>query len=324
MEVISYPGPVQGIELHHLASGGSVPQVPARNRKIGEFLKELGLAETRGTGLPTIRRRMNENGSPEPRFDFDEGRTYFTATLPTHPRYRALHAIRESALAWATGNRNGAIDILNKAAKDQPGSGAIAGQIIEYAAYIDRFDLVEETLDRFETALNKTEVSQPYLRYATALVNKGEYQAARRILNLVPPASDYSDLVEAAILSKRAGDYKEAHRIFESVYSQVADDPRVVHEFAQTKLALARGTSPRDQTKRRLNRQVAELLRRAIQLTDDPVRKAWCWHDLASTLSWLREPRADVEGAYLQAISLMPEERIFSDAYRRWQSRQRR
>ncbi len=93
MEVTSYPGPVQGIERHHLA-GGVAPNAPARNRRIGELLKELGLAEERGTGIPKIRRYMSERGSPEPRFDFDEGRTYFTATLHAHPRYRALHARR--------------------------------------------------------------------------------------------------------------------------------------------------------------------------------------------------------------------------------------
>ena len=71
MEIISYPGPVQGIELEHLGAEGNVPPVPARNRRIGEFLKELRLAESRGTGLPKIRRKMQENGSPEPRFDFD-------------------------------------------------------------------------------------------------------------------------------------------------------------------------------------------------------------------------------------------------------------
>ena len=90
MEITSYPGPVQGIELHHLSSGGSVPNVPARNRKVGELLKELRLAEARNTGLPRMRRGMTENGSPEPLFDFDAGRTYFTVTLPAHPRHRAL------------------------------------------------------------------------------------------------------------------------------------------------------------------------------------------------------------------------------------------
>ena len=94
MEIISYPGPRQGIERRHLAPDGRVPPVPARNRRIGEFLKELRLAEGRGTGLPKIRRSMAENGSPEPQFDFDEGRTYFRVTLPAHPTHKTIHAVR--------------------------------------------------------------------------------------------------------------------------------------------------------------------------------------------------------------------------------------
>ena len=92
MTITSYPGPVHGIELDHFAKDGEVPSVPARNRKVGELLKELRLAESRGTGLPRMRRSMAANGSPEPRFDFDAGRTYFTATLPAHPRFAELRA----------------------------------------------------------------------------------------------------------------------------------------------------------------------------------------------------------------------------------------
>ena len=94
MTITSYPGPVHGIELDHFASGGAIPSVPARNRKVGELLKELRLAESRGTGLPRIRRSMAANGSPAPRFDFDAGRTYFAATLPAHPRFAELRARR--------------------------------------------------------------------------------------------------------------------------------------------------------------------------------------------------------------------------------------
>ncbi len=59
--------------------------MPPRNRRIGEFLKELRLAEGRHTGLSTLRREMSVNGSPQPFFDFDEARTYFCVTLPAHP-----------------------------------------------------------------------------------------------------------------------------------------------------------------------------------------------------------------------------------------------
>ena len=84
--VISYPGPVSGIEPSHLLPGAKANHaVQARNRRIGEFLKELGLAEGRLSGLPKIYAAMAQNGSPTPRFDFDEGRSYFQAVFPAHP-----------------------------------------------------------------------------------------------------------------------------------------------------------------------------------------------------------------------------------------------
>ena len=80
LEIISYPGPVAGIEPRHLVPDASLPPPPARNRRVGEFLSQLGLAEALWTGLPRIYRSMAENGSPAPRFDFDPGRTWFRAT----------------------------------------------------------------------------------------------------------------------------------------------------------------------------------------------------------------------------------------------------
>ena len=43
-----------------------------RNRRIGELLKELDLAEGRSTGVPKILRTMRKNGSPLPSFETDE------------------------------------------------------------------------------------------------------------------------------------------------------------------------------------------------------------------------------------------------------------
>lgn len=90
MTISSYPGPVPGVEAAHMEEGGSMPDVPARNRRIGEFLKELGLAEGRFMGLGKIRGAMAENGSPPPRFEFDQTRTYFTTVLPAHTAHLEL------------------------------------------------------------------------------------------------------------------------------------------------------------------------------------------------------------------------------------------
>lgn len=84
MTITSYPGPDISVRIDELNRGGVIAR-RYRNRRIGEFLKELRLTEGRGTGVPTIFKAMRDNGSPEPRFETDGGRTYFTVVLPIHP-----------------------------------------------------------------------------------------------------------------------------------------------------------------------------------------------------------------------------------------------
>jgi len=84
IEITSYPGPMPGLQKNHFEQQ-KVPAVPARNRRIGEMLKELRLAEARGTGIRKVFLAMANNNSPPPRYEFDEERTYFTVILPAHP-----------------------------------------------------------------------------------------------------------------------------------------------------------------------------------------------------------------------------------------------
>ena len=79
--VASYPGPDRSINLAALREGKAVAH-RYRNRRIGEFLKELELSEGRGTGIPKILHAMKRNGSPEPQFETDQDRSYFVARLP--------------------------------------------------------------------------------------------------------------------------------------------------------------------------------------------------------------------------------------------------
>lgn len=66
-----------------------------RNRRIGEFLKELDLTEGKATGFPVIRNAMKNNGSPEPEFFTDEERTIFQATLKIHPWFMEYHPVEQ-------------------------------------------------------------------------------------------------------------------------------------------------------------------------------------------------------------------------------------
>ena len=81
LAVLSYPGPDRSVKLDRLRQGRALSR-RYRNRRIGEFLKELELTEGRGTGIPKILKAMRENGSPEPVFEFDEDHSYFQVVLP--------------------------------------------------------------------------------------------------------------------------------------------------------------------------------------------------------------------------------------------------
>lgn len=103
IEITAYQGPVPGIAIEHLKPGGRIPDVPARNRRIGGFLKERGYAERRLTGVRKIRNSMETNGPPPPRFDFNPERTYFQVTLPAHPEFASISALEDAAHARAVG-----------------------------------------------------------------------------------------------------------------------------------------------------------------------------------------------------------------------------
>jgi ATP-dependent DNA helicase RecG len=320
MEIISYPGPPAGIKREDLTPGKTIPPVPARNRRIGDLLKELRLAEGRGTGIPKIQRKMQENGSPEARFDFDDERTYFRAILPVHPRYQALHALREAGHLWAIGDKEQAVAHLQRVFEKQASSGAIASQIIEYAFGLNNLDMARTALARFEKEVVRSEASQPYLTMARLLMDRDLINEASDILQRIPQVRTARENTEAAILKKRAGDLEGAHRLFAEAYAINPNDPQIIQEFAQTKIRLAKNLYGRrdSSVKKRLSREAAELLRKAIHLSDDQVRKAWCWYDLAKVLNWLREPTSEVEAAFLQAQALLPGEPRFKSAYEEW------
>ena len=84
--VLSYPGADRSIRMEDLQRGQAASR-RYRNRRIGEFLKELDLAEGRSTGVPKILRAMRDNGSPPPRFETDDDRTWFRVRLPAHPSF---------------------------------------------------------------------------------------------------------------------------------------------------------------------------------------------------------------------------------------------
>lgn len=86
MEILSLPGPDRSITDENLENRVLVSK-RYRNRRIGDFLKELDIVEGRNTGVPLILNSMKNNGSGLPVFETDEERSYFMVTLPIHPLF---------------------------------------------------------------------------------------------------------------------------------------------------------------------------------------------------------------------------------------------
>ena len=328
IDVTSYPGPVPGLSPKDLDTGAPVPPVPARNRRIGEYLKELKLAEQRGTGIPKIHRAMRENGSPQPRFLFDEQRTYFRAILPAHPEYVAVAALRDSAHLEAIGEPQAAERRLREAFEHVPGSGVLAAHLIQQHARKDELAAARSVFDRFQAAGQRSSESRVIGAMAGALIEAGKEAEARGVLDELPAVLSSQDAIELAIQERRANREQEAHRLFERAGEAVLHDPRALLEFAQSKSRLARRMSEHTQVERqarlKLYREARDMLRRVIQLDSSPIRHAWTWYELGHVLRHLQAPRFEVEEAFRNACTLAPEDERFSKALERQQSRPER
>lgn len=89
--IVSHPGADRSISAEGLREFKAYSR-RYRNRRIGEFLKEMHLTEGRNTGFRKIRNALRNNGSPEPLFETDEERTYFSTTLYIHPDFHLAYA----------------------------------------------------------------------------------------------------------------------------------------------------------------------------------------------------------------------------------------
>lgn len=181
IEIISYPGPVPGIEAEHLQPDAEMRAAPARNRRIGEFFKELGLAEGRLSGLPKVFEAMAANGSPRPRFVFDEERTYFQATLPAHPEYAASSALRDAAHLRAVGAEEEGFRRLEAAWAANAGSAVLAAELMRWYAAHGEWEQAKAVWTTWRAQGGESREGARVL--IDALVGAGEGGAARHLLD---------------------------------------------------------------------------------------------------------------------------------------------
>lgn len=99
IEFLSFPGADRSISIEGLKQFRAVSR-RYRNRRIGEYLKELRLTEGRNTGMRKMLAALRNNGSPDPQFETDEGRLYFLVTIYAHenPEVMAVSSANRPAI----------------------------------------------------------------------------------------------------------------------------------------------------------------------------------------------------------------------------------
>ena len=84
ISILNCPGPDRSISKEDIAKGDMLKSRRYRNRRLGDFLKELDLTEGRSTGVPTIQTKLAENGSLRAIFETTDDRLTFLVTIPIH------------------------------------------------------------------------------------------------------------------------------------------------------------------------------------------------------------------------------------------------
>ncbi len=114
IEIISYGGPDPSIRKDDL-NNGIVRARRYRNRRIGEYLKELNLTEGKGTGIPTIKRALTLNGSKPAVYDTDgDERRFFVVIIPVHEVFLLEDSNQDSNQDGLKSNQDKTESVIDK------------------------------------------------------------------------------------------------------------------------------------------------------------------------------------------------------------------
>ncbi|MDR2614176.1 MAG: putative DNA binding domain-containing protein [Candidatus Accumulibacter sp.] len=185
--VISFPGPDRSIRLEDLQAGRAISR-RYRNRRIGEFLKELDLAEGRSTGIPKILKEMAANGSPPPTFETDDERSSFIIRLLRHPLAKS------------------ATTVIGRATATEQAAGRVAEQVAEYVTgQATEQDTAQDTAQDTEqdTAQATEQATEQDTAQDTEQDTEQVTEGVRRLLRALTGEMSRQQLLDALALSHR-------------------------------------------------------------------------------------------------------------------------
>ena len=187
IRIISFPGIDRSIPQREIEEGERFSSRYYRNKRLGEFLKELDLSEGKSTGIPTIQEELRNNGSPRAGFFTDEDRRAVSVEIPIHPDFI-----------------NKKVDIENEKVDIGPKKVDIQGLKVNYIKRIKAIGANKSTLQKIDALLNVVELEQTFGR--TEVVNA---------LNISPTAASkfIGKMCQAGVLEAVEGKGKGKYRL---------------------------------------------------------------------------------------------------------------
>ena len=204
--IISFPGPDRSLKIEDIAAGKAASR-RYRNRRVGDFLKELELTEGRSTGIGKIKRALASNGSPDPVFETDADYSHFTVHYPVHPEamnpanphVSILEAVVEAGPVKVQEEAQEAQDEAQKEAQDAQEDAQNEAQEAQDEAQEEAQEAQEEAQ---EEAQDEAQEAQDKLApwQIAVLAACGEAEQSRQAL------------LDAAGYSRRTGNFKRGMR----------------------------------------------------------------------------------------------------------------
>jgi ATP-dependent DNA helicase RecG len=123
IEIVSHPGADRSISEEGLRTY-RVFNRRYRNRRIGDFLKEMHLTEGRNTGFRKILNALERNGSPAPIFETDPDRLSFCTTIFIHPQFLSQSGTKDGTKSGtkqaAPNRRTERVQLILSAIQEDP------------------------------------------------------------------------------------------------------------------------------------------------------------------------------------------------------------
>jgi len=141
MTITSLPGPDRSITDEDLKNRKMVSSA-YRNRRIGDFLKELKLIEGRNTGIPLAIGALRDNGSELPTFETNADRTYFRVTIPVHRAFLPKKNKDDATTASGGKTRRNREDIRSLIIKNLLGGELSRSELVKRMGYSKLSDTV--------------------------------------------------------------------------------------------------------------------------------------------------------------------------------------